>query len=617
VRLLVELSILISFLVLEQAIAAPAKKSTASRMDRADLVEYRSKLEEMITKKYRDRISTQIETDAFNVSARVVVELSEDVTAAGASKPGHEIPSDISLGMMDSFAMSTEALASQNLRGKVRLTKVEVVVGLHSKLGSDYKAKFTGWLKSAVAAEFGNLGSSIVSDLTEKPQIKEKREPEPARILNWEERFGYFQNLIGLGLLALFIIFGVIVAKRIPSKDSQENLTVALRIQEMKNSQLQLGGGKISALGSPLEKNKSELQLSPNLLFDNYRDHQKKVAFLALSSPEKMDHALGLWLDEADEGRRKVASLVDSVLSQYGVNQLGQGEAGPADMQWQMPEKIRNDKDLPQIFRDFATLPMAEKTLVLEKTYWDLLSLKTLSDKLMRPKFSTISQLPAAKIQKLLSGQDQKVRSLTLLHLPTEKLNQVLGEMSFDEKRNTVIQAFELTRVREKELDLLDESLKFHVKNEVSHDEGTIEVQSLIPHLLMSLKPSEEVKLIQEIVPKLADHGDYLKQNYPSIAFLGGWPDDKLKIVIATATTQELLSLIQVLPEVSGKVLSVLPNRTKTILQDEIGKRHLDSAELDQHLENLKYRLFKAVNDGQVSLAQVFKSSASVSERAA
>lgn len=602
---------LIILVRISQAIAAPdAKINEENDLTRADLVEYRSKLEDLITEKYRNRISTQIETNAFNVGAQVVVETVNDVNAGPeAQTTASDIPADISLGILENFSIP-EASVTPAMRTKIKIKKVEILVGLHPKLGAEYKEKFATWLKNSIKAEFKNLGTAKISDLVEKPKVIEKKEPELPRPLNWEEKFGHFQNLIGFGVLALFLIIGLLIAKLMPSKDTQEQLSVALRIQEMKNSQLHLGANK-NALNAPAEdKNKNELQLSANLLFDNYRDHQKKVAFIALSSPEKMDQALDLWFEESEEGRKKIASLVDSVLTQYGVNHLNDSSINPTEMQWQMPEKIRNDKDLPAIFRAFATLSLVEKTEILEKTYWDLLSLKTLSDKLMRPRFSSISQLPAARIQKLLSNQDQKVRSLTLLHLPVEKLNQVMNEMTFDEKKTTVMQAFALTRVREKELELLDESLRFNVKKEESVQEGTIEVQSLIPNMLMSLRPIEELNLLKDVVSKLPDQGEYLKQNYPSLAFLADWPEDKLKMLIGSATTQEILSLVQVLPDISTKALAALPSRTKMIVQDEIGKRKIENIELDQHLEGLKYRLFKMVNDGQISLAQIFKANA-------
>ncbi len=609
---------LVLLVEVSQVSAAPRAKSSAksdqeNEINRAEIVEYRSKLEEVIAEKYRRRISTRIEDDAFNVGTQVVIELVKDEKNNPVAKQEESsLPSDITLGILENYTLP-ESTLTPAARPQLRIKKVEILVGLHPKLGKDYKAKFSTWLKASIKAEFQNLGSATITDLVEKPKVIEKKEPEQARPLNWEEKFGYFQNLIGFIVLAFFLVFGMIIAKRMPSKDTQEQLSVALRIQEMKNSQLQLGSQKpAAALGAPGEKNKNELQLSANLLFDNYRDHQRKVAFIALSSPEKIDQALDLWFDESEEGRKKIASLVDSVLTQYGINQLNEG-VNPAEMEWHMPEKIRNDKDLPGVFRAFATLSLVDKTSILEKTYWDLLSLKTLSDKLMRPRFSSISQLPAAKIQKILSGQDAKVKSLTLLHLPLEKLNQVMSEMTFDEKKTTVIQAFSLTRVREKELELLDESLRFNVKKDESTQEGTIEVQSLIPNMLMSLKPTEELTLLKDIVSKLPDQGEYLKQNYPSLAFVMDWPEDKFKLLAGNATTQEALALIQMMPDISTKVLAALPSRTKMIVQDEIGKRQIDSAELDQHLEGLKYRLFKLVNDGQISLVQIFKSSANAS----
>lgn len=572
-----------------------------------EVLEAKSRLEQTVNKKFHDRISTQLPKDMFSVGVQITLDsenADNSVTAA------MELPADVSLGIID----HANDPAVEAAMKKVKIKKVVVLVGLHPKLGEDYKAKFETWLKTNVKSEFGSIGSAQISSLPEIPADVVTEKPAPPRQLNWEERFGNFQNLIGFSVLALLFIIGIVLMKVMPSKDAKERVAVDLRIAEMKDSKIQLEGRKEQKKLENKEKPALENQLNANLLFDNYREHQKKVAFIAMSSQEQIDQVLDLWLSEGDSGKRKIASFVDAVLTHYGVSSINSSlngtVASPVPTEaftWQLPEKIKSNKEMPPVFREYALLPMSEKTSYLEQCYWDLLSMKTLDEKALKPRFASLAQLPPAKIQKILSSQDKKVKALTLLNLPEEKIGEVVAEMSFDDKKSIVLQAFESPKVRENELEVLDESLKFLIKKEDTVEEGVIEVKSMIPNMLMAVKPFEEIKLLREICPNLADKGLYLKQSYPSAAFIGEWPKEKLRTLLTGATNPEILSLLQVFPEIKESILEALPPRTKAILQDEIGKQSYSDDDLNLHLEGTKYKIFKMVNDGEVVLTQIFK----------
>lgn len=601
--------------------------SAADQSSRPELIEVKSRLEDSIAKRYRERIATRIPTELFNVAVQATIKIKEDnpdlkSPTKELSNPKTDLP-DINLGIIESIAVvdSTSAESpdfakiSKSFLERVEVKKIEIIVGLSPKLGEEYKATFKPWLSTTVKGDFGNIGSIKVADLAPMPKEEstESAQPERPRVLTFEEKFGNYQNAIGLGVFSLILLIALLLFKFLPSRDMKEQVNLSLRIQEMKDSQLRLqnttGKGAIEAKKSE----KQEIQLNANLLFDYFREHQKKVALIALSSPGIADQVLDRWFEEGTEGRKKVASLVDCVLTHYGNNASNIPLSGAS---WNLPERIKNDKELPSIFTAFSGYSLQEKTALVEKTYWDLLSVKTLGDKLTSLPFASMAQLPASKIQKVLSKQDKKVQSLTILHLPQEKMEEVVSGLSFEEKKNMIVEAFAIPKMKPQEIEMADQSLKFLIKKEESVDDGLVEIQSMIPNMLMCLSPLEEIQLIQQILPTLSDQGHFIKRSYPSLAFISQWPEEKLKHFLTGVQPNDILALVKAIPEATEVINSVIPNRTQTILKDSLN-RTLTSEELNNGLGTLRIKLFKYANDGIINLELIFKDAPAAPTKAA
>ncbi len=602
--------------------------NAADQSSRPELIEVKSRLEDSIAKRYRERIATRIPTELFNVAVQATIKIKEDnvdlksTTTKETSNPKPDLP-DINLGIIESIAAQDSGLTEsseltkipKSFLERVEIKKIEIIVGLSPKLGEEYKANFKPWLSTTVKGDFGPIGTIKVADLAPMPkdETTETVPPERPRVLTFEEKFGNYQNVIGFGIFSLILIVGLLLYKFLPSRDIKEQINMSLRIQEMKDSQLRLQSASTKGLVDGKKTEKQEIQLNANLLFDSFREHQKKVALIALSSPGIADQVLDRWFEEGTEGRKKVASLVDCVLTHYGNNSSTIPLSGA---NWNLPERIKNDKELPSIFTAFSGYSLQEKTNLVEKTYWDLLSLKTLGDKLTSLPFSSMAQLPASKIQKVLSKQDKKVQSLTILHLPQEKMEEVVSGLSFEEKKNMLVEAFAIPKMKPQEIEMADQSLKFLIKKEDSVDDGLVEVQTMIPNMLMCLSPLEEIQLIQQILPTLSDQGQFIKRNYPSLAFISQWPEEKLKHFLTGVQPNDILALVKAIPEATEVINSVIPNRTQTILKDSLSKT-LNSEELNNGLGTLRLKLFKYANDGIINLELIFKDAAAATAKAA
>lgn len=600
---------------------------------RPELIEIKSRLEESIAKRYKERISTRIPQELFNVAIQAELLVHEpkpdSQSASGSTETKNKSSSvelsDINLGIIESLGSTFDNQSPEKridipkgFLERVEIKKIQVIVGFSQKLGEEYKKAFKPWLNATVKSDFGKIGFTKIAELAPIPKDEIPPTPiveEKPRVLTFEEKFGNYQNVIGFGLFSLILLVGIFLLKFLPSRDIKEQMNLSLKIQEMKNSQLQLqnSGGGNKALSDTKKAEKQDIQLSANLLFDTFKEHQRKVALIALSSPLITDQVFDRWFEEGLDGRKKVASLVDCVLTFYGNNNT---ETPLNSTNWNLPESLKSDKDLPAVFTSFSTLSIQERTSLVEKTYWDLLSVKTLGDKLTSLPFASVAQLSASRIQKVLSKQDKKVQSLTILHLPQEKMEEVVSALSFDEKKSMIIEAFAIPRMKPQELEMADQSLKFLIKKEEVAEDGLIEIQSMIPNMLMCLSPFEEIQLVQQILPTLSDQGFYIKQNYPSLAFISEWPEDKLKFFFTGVQPNDILALVKAVPESSEILFSIIPSRTQTILKDSLNKT-LSPEEINKGLEVLRLKLFRVVNDGQINLELIFKDAPTAKAKAA
>ena len=584
------------------------ESSLAEALLRPEQVAVKYQLEETLVKRYRERISTQVPLELFNVSANVEFDLDKSFSS---EKKSNDLPADISLGIIDSFNSEFNANGSTS---KFTLKKIEITVGLHEKLGPEYESKFKTWMKDSIRSEFGKIGVAKFSKIAPipKPEVEVKSEPPMPRNLTFEEKVGNYQNFAGLALLSLFLVAAMLLMKLLPSRDLREQMNVALRIQEMKNAQLDSNIKTQLPFSDKKNETSPELQLSANLLFDSLREHQRKISLVAISNANLINRAIEFWLDDGLDGKKKIASLIDSFLAYVDMKSASFSE----NMNWSLPEIIKKDKELPEIFRTFANYSLSEKVSLAEKAYWDLLSVKTFDDQIRQTPFASVSHLSSNRITQLLSNQDKKIKTVALLHLPQQKMEQVVSEMNFDDKKNLVLHALDMAKIHPKDLELADESLRFLVKQQDAKDDSFIEIQSLVPQMLMCLDAHEELKLIQDIITRLSDRGHYLKLNYPSIAFLQEWPEEKYKVLVNSCQTYELLSLIKTMPDLTKKTFDILPNRTQVILKDSISKE-LSQEEIIRGLNDIKIKIFRLVNDGQVVLSRIFASENNSTSKAA
>ena len=619
-------------------------------IDQTDLLEIKAKLEDAITKKYNNRISTRIRSELFSVGAQVTLTVKKEMVDAdsvdlrNSNSYFSELPADISLGIMGSLPKSADGTSpaiqpnrgGKVLREKIKIVEILVHVGLSPKLGKAYQDQFNLWLNANIKSEFAGIGKASVNnymdlDPADKEDSKNAKtfelkmepksieiktqEPTSARLLGWEERFGQFQNFIGLAFLAVLLMITFIASKYIPSRDVNNQLAVAEKLAELRNSQTsndekEVGTSKSLQITKQVASQTLENEKGPARLlatYESFQEQQRKIAFLVLSSKENMDLVTQMWLEDGDFGRAKIALVLDCVLANIGkVESLSKasGEVSPA---LTLPDSIRTDKGLSKVFQSIATLDLDGKAELLDKAYWDLLSIQTLGIDLTKQRFSSFVALPASAIHTIMSAQDPKTKAVTYLHLPSEKLKVVLSTMALEDKKDILSEAFSHSNLTDSDLDQVNTSLNNIIQREKLKNSYTVNLPSLVPNLLAVTTPLEEIHLLGELMTAKPISTKFLMTNYPSMLFIQYWSPEQLKLLSGRFKNAQYLALIQAIPVLQDLILNVLPAKSQAMIKDDIGVKILTDDELNANLQEVRIQLMHLFENSEIDLTQLYE----------
>jgi hypothetical protein len=651
-------------------IANTIAKDTNSIVNTPQFIEIKAKTEELISKRYRDQLSTQLDISSFSVNVSVVLGERKKIippvavamtvgtnaaTIAVATTGTNSIPTkltekissyaepeDLTTGVVTLLPLLSnyqqELLALQNqlsnqintqiinqlnnqkpvapvaeekeqLIEKLEIRRVEVLLGLDSGISSAYRRDIEDWLNKAVVADFGKLGTYKINTIRKivKPE-------EPPKVLTSIEKVNNLQILLGFGVLASVIFLGLFAHKWILSKDVKEQTQTALRIQEMKAS-LQAAERRDSKNLITLP-NKKELaadktkELATNagaeINLQTHHELQQKIFSLHFKMQNLTKNLFEIWFDEGEDGRFKAASFIDAILSRRSLNNDTDFKALSESVI--LPEKWRKDVDFAQVFREFPKTTLLDKNEFLEQVYWDMLSVNLLGSKTLRAPFEILLDLPNEKVQRILHQQDPKIKSLALLHMSSESVQNYLGTLSEIERQKIIESALKLQSVPMAEVESANEL----INNKVKQDEqpfGYVQLTEQLPNLLFSLSAREELNLLPQIIAKLPDEGLSIKRAYPSIAFIPEWPDQELKTLFENSEVKTISTYLFLVPGMTDKILSFLPNRLVMMIKEELNNRKTpNEKEIEKNIGALKLQLLQKVQNGVINFGSIFVS---------
>lgn len=598
---------------------AQSKKSEPAKATSLRMMQSKAHLEEMITERFRATIATSLDKSVFDVSVQVKLAEAPAQTKTTVLKSMSEAskPLDLTVGLVDADAIIRryeQDLATMKEREAILVRAgqepefvvrtVTISVGLQPTLSKEYFDKFNEWLKNRVQAEFGSIGKSEVDFLQPAPDKKEI----PKTLLDY---LTTFQGLIGFAILAAALILVVLLFKFVGSKDALEERRLKAQLQQQQQMKLQQEQPREVA---PLEEDKPALPEPParDLSFelDVARELQAKIIWSSSENFQRLNEVLHGWLETGERGLFKAACLMDILIS-YGGKQ---GADRPLPFEWSMAVPPTFRKQMRQVFERMAALELPEKIRILEEVYWDLVSIKVLGANALAQPFQFVSAIPMSEMKTILAGQNPRMRTLVVLHMPEEQREDYFKLLPIEGKKEIFEQTIQMEQVLNTDIETASETLKFEVKKVGQGDARTVSLRSMAPKLLESMTVYDEIMLLKEISQKISDGAISLKQSFPSLAFIGEWPEAKAKLVMAGATTDEVLTFLRLMPELKEKILPVCAPRVQTIVQEELRKEDQTSKEAkEQHLGSLKLRLLQAVNKEGINLEEIFPSSPTTS----
>lgn len=605
------------------------------------VIDLKLKLEQVITKTYRERLETQIDPDLFQISAQVVLGPAADSSGESPGLGGGrltgsistgELPADTTLGLvMDeqntmnqqslltpslspSGALS-ELLSIAKLMDKTQIDKVSLFIGIDDSVSDSLKSKITEWINRSLKEDFKDRGFVEIGFF-----------PKVQSIYSIASKY---QFLIGLFLLMLVLLFLGIIIRFTISKDTIARNENAMKIQALKGQQLANNAKNPTPLPestpkpSQVSKDSSSSNpdpTDPSTGFQLLLDLQKKIGFFIELNQMAPEILMESWGTQGWAGRLKIAGVIDALLAydSLGSTTDPKSQAGRAVNQfrgrsqeyirWLSDRKEVSGREQYEAFQQFSEISLLDRRQILEQCYWDILSIAAMGQRILKTRFGALQTMSNDQIASILQQQDANFRNLAVLHMSPEKISAFISGLNLDQKKVMFEDCLSMDQVSLSEVEIADEKLtQLANQKEGLGNSESMSVKPLVLNLIPSLTVTEEFAILPKAFSKSGDGGLALKKSYPSLVFIKEWPEDMQRIFFEQLESVFILSYLQMEPGMADTVLKMLPPKTATILKDELQSGvKFSETELIKNLTYLKERLGMLVQEDRINLEKSF-----------
>lgn len=565
-----------------------------------EILSAKSYLEGLLTHRYTQGISAIADKQYFSVATQL--ELTQVPKKSTQTLPERKIQevaaepiSDLMLGTIDPEELlkkysshsnedSATAPMTPNLSflENFKIKSVSVSVGLKDNLTPEIKTEIETWLKNRLNSEFGASGKSNIYFI--KAIAEKKTPPPPMPVpkspLDWIQQF---QTIAGQLILAASLIFGILLWRVLfgntkNSRNQNEPGTINMTTNQVagEKSNADLEGKQRHAEADYQMKNvQNEIQTLST-----------QIAQLVPKMAKDFENIIINWCQMGEAGQMKLACFAEAVGKDIG----------------KLPIPVDALIDVTKVFQNMTGLAPQDKKDILQKTYWDLLSVLNLGMESLSQPFSYLGRSSLNSINQILIDENPKLKTLVSLYLPQDLRSRLMKSMTEDEKQTLLQTAADLSEIPSDELKGFDLKIKNKFKPQVSKD--TIPLDMTLNKFIPSLSMLEEIKYLQKISgPSI----EIYKQNNVSLAFINQWPEDKLKLLIQSSSSDELLTYLRVCSEDSEKFLSLSPQLTAEMVRDELSREdRMHEKDKIAHLTSLKNKASYLVKSQQVILEDIF-----------
>jgi len=552
-------------------------------------------IEELIAKRYRQELSTLVDQNQFQLSVRLelIMNKAEPVIKAPAKDTTiKELPviTDLMLGTLDpedllnKYSPPDQAEITKQFLSNYRIKMVTFSIGLKEGLSKDTKTLVEKWLNDRVTNEFGKNGAGTVTiqqQIVAPPAIPTP-EKQPIDLLN------QFQNLAGQLALAIAILLGIILWRLLGG--GSKNATPAAPAITMNPP----AAGGASNNGEDANKNTKETEL----LIQQKNDREKQLAHEEMAQiaqkileilPHLTPHfeaVIRSWCQMGETGRYKLAVFAETVGKQVG----------------RLPIPIDALPEVGKVFTKITDLALPEKLSLLQKSYWDLLSVINLGPEILNQPFGYVGGLNTSIVNQMLMDKNPKLKTLVSIYMPTDMRVRYFKGLSNQHKLELLKMATEMHSIPASELSDLDRNFK--TSAQPSSTKELVILDRALQKLIEALKPQEEIALVPSLSGPVIES---YKRSVPSMAFLEQWPDDKLKLLLAKLTADEILPYLRLKPNNKKRFLELLPQFTADIISEELeSKDKTSDDEKTQWLISLKNKMLQMFELKELALDDLF-----------
>lgn len=565
-----------------------------------DALSAKALLEDLLARRFAQSLATRLDKTMFSVGAELdlqavprKVEVAPIVAKSGEMEP----ISDLTLGLLDPEALlknysspeQQREVAKQFLEG-FKIRSVAVNVGLSESITAEAKAEIEKWLSERVQSEFGKVGKGTVTSIRVAPPKAQEIAPPKT---TWD-LLNQFQTLAGQLALATAIVLGVLLwgiltprksAMAQPAASAPSNSDTSTATSSAKGGVLTSGSAGLS------EEEKQRLA-------DQQKAREEEVARAGIVSMKEkilevlpkinlhLESIMRAWSQGGDTGWKKVAIFAEVVGKEVG----------------KLPIPVDAVSDITKMFSRMATVDVREKHEVLQKSYWDLLTVLNVGPAALEQPFGYLGGINMGMVSQVLMEENPKMRTVVSLFMPTELREKFLKSMSLEAKRELLLSAAGLSEIPSAELQKFDRGLMTRFKSDSRED--VVPLEMTLNKIVEALPPVEEVVLLAGMQGPAADE---FRRSTPSLAFLAEWPPEAVATLLAQASTDEIVALCRVRPDLKERLLKSAPQLTVAMVTDELQKPDkLSAKDKGVWIESLNKRLRTLVMTKALILDEIF-----------
>lgn len=541
-------------------------------------------LEEVLVRRYSLELSSKIDRGFFSLGSQL------DLTLLPKKAPTNERMelepiSDLMIGTLDPeelikrFAGHDErGLMAQSFLKNFRIRAVGVSVGLKEGLRPEVKAEVESWLSTRLKNEFGTVGKGEVTWI-QAGEAKKLEEKPPATMWDSVDRF---QALAGQIVLALALLFGIFLWKFLSGRPGLLSTQLGDGASIQVNAQ---GKGEKGEVAQEVQRKNMEEHDKINLLRE-VEEKRKRLNEIAPRLTVELQPIIRSWCQSGEEGKLKIACFAEAVGKELG----------------KLPIPIDAMAEVTKTFGNMVALQLEQKRDLLEKIYWDLLTVLNLGSEALFKPFSYLGDQTVKSLNEVLMAENPKLKTLVALYLPTELRSNFIKSQTWEEKVRMVESAAALNAVEARELKSYDINVKGKITPQTTQQ--MIPLDLTLNKVVEGLTAVERISILHQITgPAIEAY----KLSVPSIAFLGEWPEPKLSVFLARASSDEVLAYLRVRPELQEKFLKLAPPLTAEVVTDELNRPdQMSNAERTQILSFLDQKLDEMISKGELNLEDLF-----------